>query len=143
MNTGIIQNRSAFSGVDNLFRSLESAFADSQRTSATSYPPYNIFRAEDNSRITIEVALAGVARSDINIEHDRKNNTLTISGCPAARDNEVPVILGIAARRFERKFFVADDLEVNGFAKMRDGILTVELTKVPNVDSTPIKIDIL
>ena len=132
----------SFLGFDDFFRTIEGALtAADTRQSATSFPPYNIFRSEISGSITIEVALAGVKRSEVTVELDRKNNTLTISGGREARDHETIVVMGIAERSFERKFFVAEDLEVSS-ATMVDGLLTVQLTRVERERDKPVQIAI-
>ena len=131
-----------FLGFDDLFRTIEGALsAADARQSATSFPPYNIFRGELTGNITIEVALAGLKRSEVKVELDRKNDTLSISGGRTPRDHEAVVVMGIAERNFERKFFIADDLEVSS-ATMVDGLLTVVLSRVERDQDKPVQISI-
>ena len=75
------------------------------------------------------------------MELDRKNNTLSISGGREDRDHETVVVMGIAERNFERKFVIADDLEVSS-ATMVDGLLTVQLTQVEREQDKPVQIAI-
>lgn len=137
------QNRlQSFLGFDDFFRTVEGALAAADtRQTATSFPPYNIFRSEISGSITIEVALAGLKRSEVTVELDRKNNTLSISGGRGDRDHETVVVMGIAERNFERKFVIADDLEVAS-AVMVDGLLTVQLTRVEREQDKPVQIAI-
>ena len=92
------------------------------------YPPYNIERTDENAyRVT--VAVAGFTESDLSIEV--KENTLTIRGekqvKDGAKDSEV-LYQGIAARTFERRFQLADHVEVKG-ASLENGLLHVDLKR--------------
>lgn len=111
-------------GFDRLFALLDGAA--SAADAAPGYPPYNIERtAENEYRIT--VAVAGFAESDLNIEV--KESTLTVRGerQPDARKGDV-LHQGIAARAFERRFQLADHVQVTG-ARLENGLLHVELVR--------------
>lgn len=91
-----------------------------------SYPPYNIeLTGEDKYRITM--AVAGFDRSEMNIEVNQNN--LTVSG-NKAQENEERTYLhqGIAARGFERRFQLADHVEVVG-ATFENGLLHIDLRR--------------
>src|SRR6185312_7242310 len=95
---------------------------------ATTYPPYNIERTSENAyRIT--VAVAGFSDKDIAIEV--KENTLAIRGDKAEnKDEKKGEVLhqGIAARAFERRFQLADHVQVTG-AALVNGLLHVDLVR--------------
>ncbi len=95
---------------------------------APSYPPYNIERlGEDEYRITM--AVAGFSEDDLTIEV--KENALTISGNRKEKtENTVGEFLhqGIAARSFERRFQLAEFVEVTG-ATLENGLLHVNLKR--------------
>lgn len=94
---------------------------------APAYPPYNIERlGEDEYRITI--AVAGFGTSDIAIEV--KGSALTVSGKKAEKPGPKFEVLhqGIAARAFERRFQLADHVEVKG-AEMENGLLHISLKR--------------
>ena len=110
-------------GFDHLARMLD----DVANFEAPAYPPYNIERvAEDEYRITI--AIAGFGPNDVNIE--AKGNTLTVSGKKADKQGQSAEVLhqGIAARGFERRFQLADHVEVKG-ADMDNGLLHIALKR--------------
>lgn len=112
-------------GFDRLFKMLDDA---SGYDSEGSYPPYNIEKTGDDS-YRISLALAGFKADDLNIEV--KEQTLTISGEKKDGDlNNRPTFLhrGIATRAFERRFQLADHVEVTG-ADYQDGMLHVELVR--------------
>lgn len=91
------------------------------------YPPYNIERVAENS-YRISMAVAGFTRADVNIEV--KDTTLSVRGEKKLSDVGQPEYLhrGIAQRGFERRFQLADYVEVNG-ADIKDGMLHIELTR--------------
>jgi molecular chaperone IbpA len=111
-------------GFDRLFSMLDQF---NGVESAPGYPPYNIERTGDNSyRIT--VAVAGFGESDLSIE--TKENTLTIRGEKQTKQEANGEVLyqGIAARTFERRFQLADHVEVKG-ANLEHGLLHVDLVR--------------
>ena len=109
-------------GFDRLFRMLDEAASVEPIT----YPPYNIERVgDDEYRITI--AIAGFGPQDVNIE--AKGNTLTVTGKKADKQQSGEVLhQGIAARGFERRFQLADHVEVKG-ADMDNGLLHIALKR--------------
>lgn len=109
-------------GFERLFSLLDTA-ADAQ---SQSYPPYNIERlGETDYRITM--AVAGFSDSDLTIEI--KENALTITGKRPDPQETKFLHQGIAARAFERRFQLADHVEVTG-AKLEHGLLHIELKRV-------------
>ena len=138
---------SSFLGFDRLFSDLDRLLAAAPATSG--YPPLNLFK-EDNGYV-IELALAGFKKSQIKVEHDKKNGLLTVSG-----DSTQPEVTGtgvgaefqekrevirqsIAARKFVKSFTVADDLEVQE-ASLEDGLLTIRLKKLELPEHKPLLI---
>lgn len=93
---------------------------------ADGYPPYNIERLGPNEyRITM--AVAGFNKDEFKIEV--KEQTLLVTGEKKA-DDKARVFLhrGIAARSFERRFQLADYVEVRS-ADVKDGLLSVDLER--------------
>jgi molecular chaperone IbpA len=109
-------------GFDRLFSLLDGAVSD-----GPSYPPYNIERTGDNA-YRVSIAVAGFADSDLSIEV--KENTLSIRGEKKAQAEETGEVLyqGIAARAFERRFQLADYVQVKG-ASLENGLLHVDLVR--------------
>ncbi len=91
-----------------------------------SYPPYNIERlGETEYRITM--AVAGFKEEDLNI--DVKENAVTIRGEQKSAENSAEYLhRGIATRAFERRFQLADHVEVKG-AALENGLLHVDLVR--------------
>jgi molecular chaperone IbpA len=111
-------------GFDRLVQLLDAATGID---SDSGYPPYNIERLNEQSyRITM--AVAGFGEGDLKI--DVKENALSVRGEKKAENGEKRQFLhrGIGERAFERRFQLADYVEVTG-ANLNDGILSVELTR--------------
>jgi molecular chaperone IbpA len=96
--------------------------------SAQTYPPYNIERTGENAyRITM--AVAGFGEGDLSIES--KESTLTVKGekkSETEEKNREFLYRGIGARTFERRFQLADHVEVKG-ATLENGLLHVDLVR--------------
>ena len=92
----------------------------------TVYPPYNIERLSDNEyRITM--AVAGFGQDELKV--DVKESALSVRGEKKAEDGERKYLhRGIAARSFERRFQLADYVEVKG-ADLKDGLLHIDLVR--------------
>jgi molecular chaperone IbpA len=111
-------------GFDRLFDLLDSVTGLDQ--ASPGYPPYNIERLGDNEyRITM--AVAGFSRDEVRV--DVKEQTLTVAGAKKAEDKGRQYLhRGIAARNFERRFQLADHVEVKG-ADLQDGLLHIDLVR--------------
>ena len=111
-------------GFDRLFDLLDAV--PGFDAGATAYPPYNIERLSENEyRVTM--AVAGFAEDEIHV--DVKEQTLTVRGEKKAEDKERQFLhRGIAARSFERRFQLADHVEVKG-ADLKDGLLHIDLVR--------------
>jgi molecular chaperone IbpA len=113
-------------GFDRMFNLLDSMTgADG---TAQTYPPYNIERTGENAyRVTM--AVAGFGEGELSIE--AKENTLTVKGEKKAEsegEGREFLYRGIAARTFERRFQLADHVEVKG-ASLENGLLHVDLVR--------------
>ena len=124
-------------GFDRMFDNL-TRYVDNNATS-TGYPPYNI-RKEGDYNYVIEMALAGFAREDLEIEV--ADGVLTIRSVKEKSDDDVSNIYrGISYRKFVRKFTIADDIVVNS-AKMENGMLSVDLERVVPEEKKPRLIEV-
>ncbi|MBL8883667.1 MAG: Hsp20 family protein [Hyphomicrobium sp.] len=108
-------------GFDRLFQMLDSGF-----DSDSGYPPYNIERTGENSyRITM--AVAGFTPEELKVE--AKESTLTVSGEKKPDEKDRTFLhRGIAARNFERRFQLADYVEVSS-ASFENGLLNIDLKR--------------
>ena len=112
-------------GFDRLFDMLENTgLGQSQEN----YPPFDLIKTGDND-YRIELAVAGFKPEEIDIT--AQQNVLIVSG----RKNEESqdkgsdyIYRGIATRSFERRFALADHIQVRG-ADMKDGLLAVDLVR--------------
>lgn len=124
-------------GFDRLFDLLENA---TRLETADSYPPFNLERqGDDQYRITL--AVAGFGRDELDLSV--KEGVLTVAGRKADdRDGERQFLhRGIGTRPFERRFELADFVQVRG-ADLRDGLLTIELVREVPEAMKPRRIEI-
>jgi molecular chaperone IbpA len=111
-------------GFDRMGSLLDTALR-SEKTSG-GYPPYDIeVRGDDQYAITL--AIAGFEQGELDIQVEK--GVLTVRGKKAEDQTERNYLYqGIANRAFERKFNLADHVEVSG-ADMHNGLLTINLVK--------------
>jgi molecular chaperone IbpA len=112
-------------GFDRLFTMLDSL---AQPEQAQTYPPYNIERTGENTyRITM--AVAGFDEKELSIE--ARAHVLHVKGekseDEAASKSEF-LHRGIAKRAFERRFQLADHVEVQT-AQLKNGLLHIDLLR--------------
>lgn len=124
-------------GFDRVFNEMNRQFANTR--GSDNYPPYNIARLDDTHYV-IEVAVAGFADEEIDVELN--DSTLVVKGEKAKTDKEVDYVhKGISARSFERNFTLADNVEVRA-ATVKNGILAIALEHVVPEEQKPKKIAI-
>jgi len=123
-------------GFDHLFDLLEKG---QRGETSDGFPAFDIVReADDRFRITL--AVPGFKPDDIDIV--AQQNQLTVSGKPAENEAKSTYLhRGIARRAFERRFQLADYIEV-GSASFADGLLAIELNRVIPEAMKPRKIEI-
>ena len=92
---------------------------------STGYPPYNIEK-QGEYNFTIEMALAGIGKKDIEVEF--AEGLLTVKSVKEKEEKET-LYKGISQRNFTRKFTLADDIIVKG-AKLDNGMLTIDLERI-------------
>ncbi|NJM55792.1 MAG: Hsp20 family protein [Verrucomicrobiae bacterium] len=110
-------------GFDRLIQLLDAA-GELDRDSG--YPPYNIERTGEQE-YRISMAVAGFSEPDLKIE--LKEHALTVRGEKVPDGTQRHYLhRGIGQRAFERRFQLADHVEVTG-AKLVDGMLHIELVR--------------
>ena len=112
-------------GFDRLFDMLENS---SIGNGGENYPPFDLIKTGEND-YRIELAVAGFRPEEIDIT--AQQNVLVVSGSKEEEgDTKVAdyIYRGIANRAFERRFALADHIQVKG-ADMKDGMLQIELVR--------------
>ena len=121
-------------GFDRLFDMLENSAAGN----GENYPPFDLIKVDEN-QYQIEIAVAGFRREEIDITSHQ--NVLIIRGQKSEETGNNYVHRGIATRSFERRFALADHIQVTG-ADMRDGMLSIQLVREIPEAMKPRKIEI-
>ena len=128
-------------GFDRLANIFEAMSASDGSAKATSYPPYNVERF-DETEYRISMAVAGFAEDELDVE--QVGTSLTVRGVssPVADEDERHYLYrGIAARNFERRFQLADNVKATG-AALDKGLLHIALQReIPEAEK-PRKIGI-
>ena len=126
-------------GFDRLFDMLEnSSFGQGQQEN---YPPFDLVKEGEN-QYRIELAVAGFKPDEIDIT--AQQNVLIVSGKKNEESEQKGsdyIYRGIANRSFERRFALADHIQVRG-ADLKDGLLSIELVREIPEAMKPRKIDI-
>lgn len=123
-------------GFDRMQRLLDAA---GQVDNSGGYPPYNIEQTGDDG-YEVTLAVAGFAPENLDITITDK--TLVVSG--KLNDESVErkfLHRGIAGRAFERRFELADHIEVVG-ANIENGLLRVALQRRIPESQKPRKVEI-
>jgi molecular chaperone IbpA len=113
-------------GFDNLFDRLVDFQTTVNPTQKMSYPHYNVAKVGENDFV-IEIALAGFSEENLSVT--AKENTLEVKGEIPEKDTETVIHRGISTRDFNRRWNLADSIEVTG-ADFKNGLLTVHLKNV-------------
>ena len=109
-------------GFDRLFDLLENGLAANV---GEGYPPFNIIR-EGEDRYRIDLAVAGFRQDEIEIS--AQQNMLVVTGRKGDNTEGHVLYRGIAGRDFERRFGLADHVQVKS-ADLKDGVLSIELMR--------------
>lgn len=109
-------------GFDGLFNLLDSTM---QQSTTNAYPPYDIESLEEG-KYRITLALAGFSESELDIQTER--GVLSVRGKREDDGESEYLHRGIAKRSFERKFQLADHVEVVD-AELNNGLLHITLVK--------------
>ena len=118
-------------GFDDMFDQFENMLGNGGLSMQSNYPPYNI-RRTGQDKYSIELALAGFSKNDVEVEFE--DNLLTVRTKQVDKsenkndDGEI-IHKGISQRHFARSFTIADDVKVNG-AQLKDGLLTIACERI-------------
>ena len=125
-------------GFDRLFDMLEnSSIGQTQEN----YPPFDLVKEGENE-YRIQLAVAGFRPDEIDIT--AQQNVLIVSGRKTDESDEKGtdfIYRGIANRSFERRFALADHIQVKG-ADLKDGMLSIDLVREIPEAMKPKKISI-
>ncbi len=122
-------------GFDRLFDMIENNAATG---SQENYPPFDLVKLGDNE-YRIDLAVAGFKRGEIDIT--AQQNVLLVAGRKNDGDDQDFIHRGIATRSFERRFALADHIQVRD-ADLKDGLLSVTLVREIPEAMKPRRIDI-
>ena len=104
-------------GVEEMFRRLDT-LVDS---TATNYPPYNIVQVSETEQ-NLEIALAGIAKEDIEVSVER--GVLTVKTVEPKVDTREYVHKGVATRTFAKNWQLGDTAVVDE-PRYENGMLIV------------------
>ncbi|KQN48125.1 heat-shock protein IbpA [Serratia sp. Leaf50] len=122
-------------GFDRLFNLIESG-----QNQGGGYPPYNVELVDEN-HYRIAIAVAGFAESELEIT--AQDNLLLVKGARVNSPSERTYLYqGIAERNFERKFQLAEHIQIKS-ANLANGLLYIDLQRVVPESSKPRRIDII
>ncbi len=111
-------------GYDRFGSLLDAAFNAERQTGG--YPPYDIELMDEN-KYAITLAVAGFQENELDVQVEK--GVLTVRGKKEDQKKDSRYLhRGIASRSFERKFNLADHVEVVN-AQMENGLLHISLVK--------------
>ncbi|HEY7958769.1 MAG TPA: Hsp20 family protein [Sphingomicrobium sp.] len=125
-------------GFDRLFDMLENS---SLGQAQENYPPFDLIKKGEND-YCIQLAVAGFKPDEIDIT--AQQNVLIVTGRKSEESDQKDgdfIYRGIANRSFERRFALADHIQVKG-ADLKDGLLAIELLREIPEAMKPKKINI-
>jgi molecular chaperone IbpA len=123
-------------GFDRLFNLMDESLRFHTENGS---PPYNIVRTGENA-YRISLAVAGFKPDEINVTVQQ--NTLVVAGHADEKTGERDYLYrGISAGDFERRFSLADFVEVKQ-ASFEDGLLQIDLVRELPEAMKPRRIDI-
>lgn len=95
------------------------------KASTDGYPPYNVEQTGPNA-LRITLAVAGFSKDELSVSVE--DDELAIAGKQADDADRVYIHRGIAARQFQRRFVLAQGIEVQG-AALDNGLLHIDLVR--------------
>ena len=125
-------------GFDGVFDRLNHYMVNQNTGAPPGFPPYNI-RKEGDYNYTIEMALAGMSKDDLEVEV--ADSTLNVRSKDKQEEDGELLHRGISYRKFKRSWTLADDVVVRD-AKMKDGMLLIHLEHIVPEEKKPRLINI-
>lgn len=114
-------------GFDDIFNMM------SRIDTSNKFPPHDIIKVDENT-YTINIALAGFSRDEIEISRDANALTITADGAVLSmKESSTPkeyLHRGISKRAFTKTFALKDGIDVES-AIFKDGILSVVMKSKP------------
>ena len=95
------------------------------KASTDGYPPYNVEQTGANA-LRITLAVAGFSKDELSVSVE--DDELAIAGKQVDEADRVYIHRGIAARQFQRRFVLAQGIEVQG-AALDNGLLHIDLVR--------------
>lgn len=102
------------------------------------YPPFNV-RKVDEKNYVIEIAVAGFATHEIEVELD--GGKLTVKGNSNSEKPTDYIFNGIATRAFTRTWAIGDEYKVEN-AELFNGILKIALERLIPEEKKPVKVPV-
>lgn len=119
-------------GFDSFFREVDSILTQDDH-----YPPYNIVQNYEKG-YTIEIALAGFSKDEIEVRSHQEN--LTVKGKSKDTRERTYVHRGISNRQFKRVFRLANGVAVES-SSFDKGILYIDLAVAEELQPKTIEIN--
>ena len=107
------------------------------KASTDGYPPYNVEQTGANA-LRITLAVAGFSKDELSVSVE--DDELAIAGKQVDDADRVYIHRGIAARQFQRRFVLAQGIEVQG-AALDNGLLHIDLVR-PDIEARSRTIEI-
>ena len=113
------------------FEEIERLVERVGKSGGDGYPPYNIERlpqSEDGPEVLrITLAVAGFTQEQLEITVEDRQ--LVVKGQQGSDDNKAYLYRGIATRKFQRTFVLAEGIEVKS-ADLENGLLSIDLVRL-------------
>lgn len=124
-NNPFLQIQSIFN--DPFFLGFNDQFVrwESNKKTTSSFPPYNVKKIDEDN-YTIELAVAGYSREDLEIKVEK--DTLTIKSDKENDDKSDFLHRGIAGRNFTQHFTLGEYMVVKS-ASLENGMLIINLER--------------
>ena len=130
----------ALVGFDRIFDNFETRFANQINQN---YPPYNIEKLADNL-YGITIAVAGFSKEEVTVEVDQDQLIVRGEKASVQDTDKFPEYLhrGLALRDFERRFTLAEHMEVVK-AETKNGLLLIQIERRVPEALLPRKIEVI